>query len=353
MYRVVQWTSGSIGRTCLRRIIDAPHLQLVGLYVHDARKIGRDAGEIARRPPTGVRATGRIEDILALEADVVIHTPRISLPYEAQNAPVARLLAAGFDVISTAGFHVPDAHGPAYAAPLRAACEQGASTLAGVGLNPGFLAERLALLATGLCARFEALETYEVADASSMPAREFVFDLMGFGTDPAVHDVRDGPLALLYGELYREVFHCVAQALGTQVRALVPDHRLTLAPEDLHIAAGVVPRGTVAATDWRWEGEFADGRRMTHSVLWSAAPRLQGIEPGRAAHWRIRIRGRPCVDLQMSIEDPDPRVPHGRAAADATATVAIGAIPEVCAAPPGFFLPSAFAPFARAGGAPG
>ena len=104
MYRVVQWATGSMGRTSLRRIIDHPDLELAGVYVYDPRKAGRDAGELVKRAETGIRATDRIEDILALQPDVVIHTPRLTDPYAAQNDPVIRLLGAGINVISTAGF---------------------------------------------------------------------------------------------------------------------------------------------------------------------------------------------------------------------------------------------------------
>ncbi|HEY0941973.1 MAG TPA: hypothetical protein VGE08_17910 [Steroidobacter sp.] len=343
MYQVVQWATGSIGRTALRRIIDSPDLQLVGLFVYDERKSGLDAGQIARRPPTGIRATHRIEDILALDADVVIHTPRLSNPYERQNVEVAQLLASGKNVISTAGFHFPDAHGPDYTTALWAACRKGRSTLAGLGLNPGFIAERLGLLITSMCARFESIATFEVADASMMPSREFVFDTMGLGSDPQAGDVRSGPLATLYGELYMEVFHHVACSLGTRVVCITPDHRVTLAPMDLPIAAGTIPRGTVAATDWRWNAQFANGQTMTHSVIWTADPTLHGIAKGQAASWRIEVRGRPCVTVTMSIEDPDPTAPHARASADATAALAINAIPAVCAAPPGFFAPRSLA----------
>jgi hypothetical protein len=56
-YRVIQWATGSMGKTCLRAVIDHPDLELVSLYVCSDRKAGRDAGEIARRNPTGVIAT--------------------------------------------------------------------------------------------------------------------------------------------------------------------------------------------------------------------------------------------------------------------------------------------------------
>lgn len=345
MYKVVQWATGSMGRTALRRIIDHPDLELTGLFVYDERKAGRDAGEIARRGPTGVIATTRVEDILALDADVVIHTPRISLPYEKQNGDVERLLASGKNVISTAGFHFPQAHGEAYARPLRAACLAGGSTLAGLGLNPGFIAERVAVLMTGMCAQVEAISSSELADASAMPSPEFVFGTMGFGADPAQDDITKGPLAGLYGALYSETFAYVAQALGTHVARLAPDHRVTLAPGDISIAAGIVRKGTVAATEWRWHGEFADGRRMTHSVVWTADLRLHGARPEGGAHWHVNIKGRPNVNVSFGVEDPDPAAPHTRAAADATVAAAIRGIPDVCAAPPGFFaypFPAAF-----------
>lgn len=346
MIKVVQWATGSMGRTALRRIIDHPDLDLVGLYVYDAGKVGRDAGEIAKRPPTGIFATRDIDEILALDADVVLHTARISLPYAAQNTPVERLLASGKNVVSTAGFHYPSAHPGPYADSLLAACLKGGSTLAGVGLNPGFIGERLVPLLSGLCARLEEIDSREMVEASTMPAPEFVFDTMGFGSDPALRDITRGPLADLYGNLYRETFAFVAAALGTSVAHLEPAHRLTLAPEDIRIAAGIIPRGRVAATEWCWHAQFADGRRMRHSVLWTADARLHGSADGdHSAHWQVELRGRPNVKLTLALSDPDPNAPPTRAASDATVAIAIRSIPDVCAAPPGFFSYPGLAPF--------
>lgn len=337
MYRVVQWATGSMGRTALRRVIDHPDLELAGVYVYDPRKVGVDAGEIARRPPTGVRATNRLEDILALRPDVVLHMSRITLPYEQQNADVAALLAAGINVVSTAGFHHPACHGLAYAGPLLEACKRGGSTLAGVGLNPGFVAERVATLLTGLCAQLESIACYEIADASSMPSPEFVFGLMGFGADPALRDVTREPLAAMYGELFMEVLHAVADALGSRVASLVPEHTVALAPNEIRIRAGLIPQGTVAATQWCWRARLESGVELLHSVTWTADPALQGASKREAAAWRIEIGGRPNVKATIALEDPDPAAPHMRAAVDATVAIALQAIPAVCAAPPGFF----------------
>lgn len=343
MYKVVQWATGSVGRTALRRVIDHPDLELVGLYVHDPAKAGRDAGEIAKRAPTGILATTRIEDVLALEADVVLHTSRISIPYEDQNADVKRLLASGKNVVSVNGFYLPEAHGEAYAGPLRTAALRGNATLAGMGLNPGFVAERIALALTGLVARLDRIECFETVDGSFIPASGLVFGVMGFGTDPADSDLLRGPLERMYTALYAETFACVARALGTTVVRLEPAHHFTLAPHDIAIAAGTIRKGTVAATKWHWDVQFADGCRMAHSVLWTADPGLHG---GRdAAHWRIRLTGRPNVELAFKVEEPDPGAPASRAAMDATAALLIRAIPDVVAAPPGFFRLPVLAPF--------
>lgn len=334
-YRVIQWATGAMGRTALRRIIDHPDLELAGCYVHSADKAGRDAGDIARRPPTGVIATTDIDAILAIDADIVIHTPRITLPYDAMNADVARLLASGKNVISTAGFHYPQAHGAGYTAPLLAACTAGGSSLIGLGVNPGAVFERLTLAATGLCSELTRVTVSETVDASSMAAAEFVFGLMGFGADPARDDITRGPLADLYGALFSEVLHLAALGLYDRIETIVPDHAVTLAPHAIRLPAGEIAAGTVAATCWRWIATLASGVELVLSILWTADPALHP-EDGRG-HWNILIEGRPNIRMTLSIDEGDPAAPPARALTDATIAVAIAAIPDICAAPPGFF----------------
>ena len=70
--RVVQWATGTTGRLALRAVIEASDLELVGVRVYDADKVGRDAGDLAGCATTGVVATDRADDILALGADVVL-----------------------------------------------------------------------------------------------------------------------------------------------------------------------------------------------------------------------------------------------------------------------------------------
>jgi 2,4-diaminopentanoate dehydrogenase len=335
MIWAIQWATGAMGRTSLRRIIDHPDLELAGVYVYGARKAGVDAGQLARRPETGVCATNSIEEILATNADVVLHMARITLPYDALVDDVVRLLESGKNVVSTAGFHWPTAQGADYAGRLQAACLVGGATLAGVGVNPGLIVERIALAATALCSELQKIDVRETVDASAMASPEFVFGLMGLGTDPAQNDIRKGPLAELYTALFSEVLYFSAHAMGTAIETIVPDHQLTLAPADMVIAAGPIARGTVAATQWRWTAEMANGVSLLLSILWTADPALHGATD--VGHWSIDITGRPNVTMRLDIGETDPAAPPSRALTDATVAVAIRAIPDVIAAPPGLF----------------
>lgn len=333
--KVIQWATGSVGRTTLRRVIDHPDLELVGVYVTNPAKVGRDAGEIAKRSPTGILCTDKVEEILALDADVVIHVPLISVPYDAQNADVIRLLQSGKNVVSTNGFYRPHVHGEAYAGPLLAAAAAGGVTLAGVGINPGVVAERLVPMHAALMARLERIRTSEVFDASKSASAGLLFDAMAFGADPAVGDPTKGAIAQMYDRLYAETIDYVAAKLGTTVTSIVNRHHVTLAPEDLQIVAGVIPAGTVAATTWHWDAVFANGVTMEHKILWTASHALSGI--GEDVHWVVELDGRPNLRATLALTDPEPDGPASRPPMDATAAVIINLLPDIVKAEPGFF----------------
>ena len=216
-WRVVQWATGAVGKTTLRSVIEHPDLELVGLYVYSDRKVGRDAGEIARLEPTGVIATNDIDEILALDADVVLHTARVGIPYESQDADIMALLESGKNVITTLGQHYPRAHGPEREAMFADAARRGGVTLFGAGINPGFVLERLALTATGMCLRVDSISVREVVDASSMPDPAFVFDVMGMGTDPSSPEMLTGAFAQLYNTLFAEAIQYTCDQIGVTI----------------------------------------------------------------------------------------------------------------------------------------
>lgn len=103
-YRVLQWATGLLGKEALRQIIDHPDLELAGVFVYSAGKAGEDAGVLCDRPLTGIRATNRIEDILDLDADFVLHMPMLEPTTDNSDEEVLALLASGKNVISVHGY---------------------------------------------------------------------------------------------------------------------------------------------------------------------------------------------------------------------------------------------------------
>ena len=74
--RVIQWTTGNIGRRSLHAIIGRDDMELVGVYAHGADKVGVDAAELAGWPkPTGIAATNDIDALIALRPDACCYNP--------------------------------------------------------------------------------------------------------------------------------------------------------------------------------------------------------------------------------------------------------------------------------------
>ena len=100
-YRVVQWSTGGVGALAVAAINGRPDLELVGVWVHSADKVGLDAGEIAGIDPVGVLATNDGDELLALAPDCVCYTASgESRPTETID-DFCRMLAAGINVVTT------------------------------------------------------------------------------------------------------------------------------------------------------------------------------------------------------------------------------------------------------------
>ena len=109
-FRVFQFATGNVGTEMVKRIVEHPDLELIGLYCYSEEKIGRDAGAIAGIGALGVEATNRIEDVIAAKPDCANCNgvwPDIDL--------FCRLLEAGINVVTTSDWitgHHRDARHP-------------------------------------------------------------------------------------------------------------------------------------------------------------------------------------------------------------------------------------------------
>ncbi len=101
-YRVVQWSTGNVGRHALAGIHAHPDLQLVGVYVSNPDKVGHDAGELAGLESTfGVAATSDVDALLALKPDCIVHTAMADDRIFEALQDLERFVAAGINVVSS------------------------------------------------------------------------------------------------------------------------------------------------------------------------------------------------------------------------------------------------------------
>ena len=77
-YRVVAWSTGNVGRNVIAGIDARPDLELVGVWVSNPDKVGKDAGELAGLDRTlGVAATDDVEALFPFLVELLDHLGRV------------------------------------------------------------------------------------------------------------------------------------------------------------------------------------------------------------------------------------------------------------------------------------
>lgn len=270
--RLIQWTSGNVGKAIIRSIARRDGLELVGLYVNAEEKSGRDAGEIAGIGAMGVAATSDVDAILALEADVVIHTPLPSLVNgddpDADVKNFCRLLASGKNVITTVGYMYPKTYGQGLVERLEDACRQGNSSFHSTGLNPGWLGDLLPLTMSTLSARIDQVYVREITNFEFYPSPEIMFGMMGFGKTEAEFEQDIERYKFWLTNLFRENIQLIADGLGVELDEISDQTEHAYAPSDLETAAGLVKEGTIAGQHWEWAGLKNGKKLIVHETVW-------------------------------------------------------------------------------------
>lgn len=326
-YRVVQWASGNVGSHALRAVVQHPQMQLVGLHVHSADKTGRDAGELCGLAPLGVYATQRLEDVVALEPDCVLYMPRVCNLEE-----LCSLLAAGINVVTTRDeLQYPAAMPTAQREQIEAACARGRSSIHATGSSPGFATEALPLLLCSLQRRLDGLHIAEFADLSTRNSPDMLFRQMGFG-GPSLPQANEGRAQYLR-HAFAPSLQLTANALGLSFDRIEAQGEVALARRDLHIAAGLIKAGTVAAQRTVIRGLQAGRTLLSMSATWYCADDIDADWELLPDGWKIRLQGDAPLELSLRFTTP----PEQKAAVTPgyTAHRAVNAVPYVCAAAPG------------------
>jgi 2,4-diaminopentanoate dehydrogenase len=335
--RIVEWSTGNAGRAAIAGIDARPELELVGVYVSNPAKVGKDAGELADLGRSlGVAASDDADALLALQPDCIVHTAMADTRLPDALADLRRFLAAGINVVSSGPVFLQYPYGVIPAdliEPLREAAEAGGASLWVNGIDPGWANDWLPLLVTSACERIDEVRCYEIVDYATYNQREVVFDIMGFGKpmDETPMLLMPGVLSLAWGSVVRQL----AAALDVELDELTETVERQAAPEDFDIACGHIAQGTAAALRFEVLG-MRGGRPV---VVLEHVTRLR---PDLAPEWpqpvgvscyRVEVKGEPTytLDLQFMGEDGD----HNTGGLKGTSMRLVNAVEAVVAAKPG------------------
>lgn len=336
-YRVVQWSTGNVGRRALAGIDARPDLELIGVWVSNPDKVGVDAGELAglgRR--LGVAASDDADALLALRPDCIVHTAMADNRLFEAIDDLCRMLRAGVNVVSSGPVFLQFPDGvvpPEMSDPVRRAADEGGVSLWVNGIDPGFANDWLPLTLTGISQRIDEVRCLEILNYATYDQPMVLFDIMGFGRPPD-----DTPLLLQPDVLttaWGSVVRQIAAGLGVELDTIEEAHERLPAPEAFDIASGRIDKGTTAALHFEVRGMLG-GRPV---VVLEHVTRLRDDlapdwpQPAGQGCYRVVVRGEPnyALDLRLWGGDGD----HNTAGLEATAMRLVNAVPAVVQARPG------------------
>ncbi len=334
--KVVVWGTGNVGVPALRTVVSNPELELVAVIVSNPQKVGRDAGELAGLPPTGILATDDAGAVLAGDADAVAYCASGDFRPDDALADMERCLRAGKNVVSTSVYPLydPTSAPPAIRDRMGGACREGSASCFVSGIDPGFINDVLPLALSGLCEEIHEVRAYEIFNYAFYDQAEAVRTLVGFGMpmDQTPPMILPGVPTMVWGGVIR----LAARGLGIELDDIHEEVERRPLDHTVENRLGVFDKGTQGAFRFEVRGLVRGVPKIvvdhTTRIDDAMAPDWPQPHAGSGAHG-IKITGRPNIHLEIESEDEN----HDRAAGGNTTAAArvVNAIPFVCEADPG------------------
>jgi 2,4-diaminopentanoate dehydrogenase len=336
-YRVVAWSTGNVGVHVIAGIDARPDLELVGVWVSNPDKVGKDAGTLAGLGRTlGVKATGDVDAVIALRPDVVVHTAMADNRLMDALEDIRGLLRAGLNVVSSGPVFLQYPFGvvdDSMITPVVDAAIDGGVSLFVNGVDPGFANDALPLVLSGVSERIDEVRVAEILNYNTYNQPMVLFDIMGFGRplDQVPMILQPGVLTMAWGSVVRQL----AAALDVELDSVEEFSERRPATETFEVDAGTIEKGTAAALHFEVRG-LRHGKPV---IVLEHVTRLhddlapEWPQPAGQGCYRVQISGEPnyTLDLQLLGSDGD----HNTAGLKATAMRLVNAIPAVVEGPPG------------------
>ena len=327
--RVVQFGVGPIGASIARLMRQKASLEIVGAVDKDPAKAGRDLGEIAGAAdaPWGVMIVPEISAALEKPVDVVVHTTSSYLASVMDE--LLACLSAGCCVVSTCEeLAYPFRKLPELSAKLDAAAKDEGVALAGVGVNPGFVMDKLVLTLSAASQRVDWARATRIVDASKrrLPLQKKI----GAGMTPDEFREQVAAGRIKHHGLPESVA-MVADGLGFALDDISETIEPVVAREHVRTEFLEVAPGEVAGVHQIARGTAAGKEKVFME--------LQMYVGAKQPADTVELLGEPNLTLT---------IPGGTHGDLATAAIAVNTIPAILAAPAGLRsvrdLPLAFFP---------
>ncbi|GAA1457182.1 NAD(P)H-dependent amine dehydrogenase family protein [Williamsia maris] len=337
--RVVEWSTGTVGRHAIAGIDARPELELVGVWVSNPDKVGMDAGELADLGrDLGVVATNDRDALIALEPDCIVHTAMVDDRIFEALEDLIFFLESGINVVSSGPVLLQFPKGVVpddLVERVQAAGVKGNASLHVNGIDPGFANDVLPLAMTSLSQRIDQVRCYEIADYSTYYQPVVMSDIFGFGKslDETPMLFTPGVLSMAWGSVVRQIAAGLGLTLDEPLEEKVERYA---AEEDISTVSCDIATGTMAAVRFQVIGTVDGVERVVldHITRTHPAQRPDWPTPNSGdGCYRIEITGEPMmtVDFSHHGEHGD----HNVSGMIVTAMRLVNAVEAVVAAEPG------------------
>lgn len=337
--RVAVWSTGTLGRHAIAGIDLNPELELVGVWVSNPEKDGKDAGQLAELGrDLGVLASTDRDAVLAAKPDCIVYCAITEDRFFEAFEDLVGFLEAGINVVASGPvillFPNPTLPESMWER-IEEAGKKGNASLHANGIDPGWANDIFPLQLSSLSQRIDQIRVLEIADYSTYDQPVTMGAIFGFGKP--IEEVaplwQPGMLASGWGPVVRQM----AAGLGVTLdEPLVENVERLPAEADMSTVCVDIKKGTMAAVRFEVIG-MVDGEprivveHVTRTHV-DQAPDWPKPLSGDGSY-RIEITGEPMMNIEFTHrgEHGD----HNDSGMIITAQRLVNAVPAVVAASPG------------------
>ena len=319
--RAVVLGTGQMGSGIIRLLMRKQGVELVGVYGRRADRAGVDVGEaIGLDEKLGVTLTADLPGMLtSAKPDVVIQATCSRVEQAADEIRTA--VQGGANVISIAEeMAYPSYEAPGLSEEIHKLAMENEVTVAGTGINPGFVLDLLVISLTGVCYSVESITAKRLNDLS--PYGPSVLQTQGVGITPEAFKkgIEDGSVVGHFG--FNESISMIAKSLGWKIDKIEQTRDPIISTVHRKTQFVKIEPGLTAGCTHTAKG-FIDGKPVIHLIHpQQVHPHLEDVQTGDY----IEIKGEPDVNFSSG-----PEIPGGIG----TIALAVNMIPQVINGAPG------------------